>query len=347
MAAFLVSVLHHRLGDAGRCARSAPAALLAGETTPALDATPTGRRRLWSAWVALGFAVLSLVHIPIGYYLHGTEMKAMTFFGSGLFLLIAALAATWAWMRSTRHASVGGHGPAALAKLGVRNAARHPLRSLLTAGLLASASFLLVAVESFRRHAGDDFLAKNAGSGGYALVAESDVPIYQDLNGKDGQQELSDALERRLRDNDKLKSAQALLHEARFQQFRVHAGDDASCLNLYQPRKPRLLGVPPSLIQEGGFHFAGSLAATAEEKANPWLLLDRPLVDDAIPVIGEANTVTWMLKSGLGEDIPATDERGQAGQAARRRPAERQRLPERPADVGSQLPEVVSGERGL
>src|SRR5262249_18415379 len=31
----------------------------------------------------------------------------------------------------------------------------------------------------------------------------------------------------------------------------------------------------------------------------------------AIPVIGEANTVKWMLKSDLGKDITVTDERGE------------------------------------
>ncbi len=290
----------------------APAALLAGETMAAQEATPPGRRRLWSVWVALGFAALSVVHVPLGLWRHGTEMQAMTFFGSGMFLLIAALAATWAWMRSTRHARVGGHGITALVKLGIRNAARHPVRSLLTAGLLASAAFLLVAVESFRRQAGDDFLAKDAGSGGFDLVAESDVPLYQNLNGPKGkgQEELSDALERRLPNKEALKSAKETLEHVSFEQFRVRAGDDASCLNLYQPRKPRLLGVPPSLIQQGGFRFAGSLAATAEEKRNPWLLLDRTLDDGAIPVIGEANTVKWMLKSDLGEEFPITDERG-------------------------------------
>ncbi len=125
-----------------------------------------------------------------------------------------------------------------------------------------------------------------------------------------GETRLGDALERRFRDKGKVEKTQALLKSCQFEQFRVRAGDDASCLNLYQPRKPRLLGVPPSLVQRGGFHFAGSLANCAEAKANPWLLLEQPLDDGTIPVIGEANTVQWMLKSGLGEDIPATDERG-------------------------------------
>ncbi len=288
-----------------------PRALLAGETTAEGDPAKPRTARRWSAWVALGFAVLGLALLPLGPLVHDAEERASLFFGSGLLLLIAALAAAWAWMRSTRHTPVGGHGGAALARLGVRNAARHPVRSLLTAGLLASAAFLLVAVESFRRQAGDDFLARDAGSGGFDLVAESDVPIYHDLNGGEGRAEISDGLERRLHDKEQLKAARETLQGVTFEPFRVRAGDDASCLNLYQPRKPRLLGVPPSLVQRGGFRFADSLATTPEEKANPWLLLDHMFDDGAVPVIGEANTVKWMLKSDLGKDIAVTDERGE------------------------------------
>ena len=36
--------------------------------------------------------------------------------------------------------------------------------------------------------------------------------------------------------------------------LRARGGDDASCLNLYQARQPRLLGIPDSLIaSHGGF----------------------------------------------------------------------------------------------
>jgi ABC-type antimicrobial peptide transport system permease subunit len=94
-----------------------------------------------------------------------------------------------------------------------------------------------------------------------------------------------------------------------FVSFRKHAGDDASCLNLYQPRRPRLLGVPASLIERGGFRFASSEAKTEEERQNPWRLLDRN--DDTIPVVGEANTVTWMLKSKLGGELEVPNERGE------------------------------------
>jgi ABC-type antimicrobial peptide transport system permease subunit len=81
-------------------------------------------------------------------------------------------------------------------------------------------------------------------------------------------------------------------------------------LNLYQPRQPRLLGVPPTLAKRDGFEFKSSEARSAEERANPWLLLGKPRDDGAIPVFGEANTVQWILHKGLGEEITVSDERG-------------------------------------
>jgi hypothetical protein len=181
----------------------------------------------------------------------------------------------------------------------VRNAARHPVRSLLTAGLLAAATFLIVAVESFYRDPGKDFLDLHGGSGGFALLAESAVPIFQDLNSERGQDELNIP--------DKVRS---LLADVKIYSFRVHAGDDVSCLNLYQPRRPRLLGVPQRLVERDGFEFKDSEARTTEERSNPWLLLEKPRDDGAIPVIGEANTVEWILHSGLGKELTVQDELG-------------------------------------
>ena len=72
-----------------------------------------------------------------------------------------------------------------MARLGVRNAARHRVRSLLTAGMLASAAFLIVSVEAFRQEApgGHDL---HGPDGGFALVADSDLPVVQDLNSEKG-----------------------------------------------------------------------------------------------------------------------------------------------------------------
>ena len=64
--------------------------------------------------------------------------------------------------------------------------------------------------------------------------------------------------------------------------FRVRPGDDASCLNLYEPTTPthpRRPAAPSST--SGRFAFQGSLAPSDAERANPWLLLDRAAAEPA------------------------------------------------------------------
>ncbi|HEV3117308.1 MAG TPA: FtsX-like permease family protein, partial [Gemmataceae bacterium] len=298
-AALVVSIL--TIAWAVRALGRVPArGLLAGETTSAGSSAALVKPPRWSLWVS-GFSLLGAVAcVVLGGKLRDPEMQASTFFGSGALLLTAGLTATWAWMRSTRHGQVKGHGDAAIGRLGIRNAARHPARSLLTAGLLAAAAFLIVAVQSFYRDPGKGFLELHGGSGGFALLGESDVPIYQDINTPGGQDELN------ISDN-----ARAVLRDVQIYPLRLHAGDDVSCLNLYQPRQPRLLGVPHRLVERDGFAFKESEARTREERDNPWLLLEKPRDDGAIPVFGEANTVEWILHSGLGKEIKALDGGGQ------------------------------------
>src|SRR5262249_13405878 len=152
----------------------------------------------------------------------------------------ACLAAVWAWLGGTRHGLVRGKGVVGLARLAVRNAGRNPVRSLLTAGLLASAAFLLVAVEAVRREPGGALLARDSGSGGIALPAESDLPVYRDLNSTAGRDEIEDRLRTRLEKEHggntpevkaELAADSALLKDISIVPFRVHSGDDASCLN--------------------------------------------------------------------------------------------------------------------
>jgi ABC-type antimicrobial peptide transport system permease subunit len=284
--------------------------LLAGVAIVETNVAKPEEKLRWSLRIAMICALLALALLPLAPLVRDNELRAFTFFSSGALLLTAALAAAWSWLRGSRQGHVQGRGIGALATLGVRNAARNPSRSLLTAGLLASAAFLLVAVESFRPSAGDNYLDKSAGSGGFALIADSDVPVYQDLNSEKGKEELASILELRLHNKKAAEEQVAKLDGSHIESFRVHAGDDASCLNLYQPRKPRLLGVPPSLVECGGFRWSGTLAESPAEMANPWRLLDRTFPDGAIPVIGEAKPVTWMLKSGLGKDITTLNAHG-------------------------------------
>jgi ABC-type lipoprotein release transport system permease subunit len=294
--------------------RVAPSALLAGVTTPdtGLSEYRPGR---WRKRLSVAGLVLAVGLIVGGAFVHEVEARAGMFFSGGMLLLAVALAAVWGWLKRPSREPIHPGEPAALARLGVRNAARNPVRSLLTAALLASAAFLLVAVESFRRSPEADFAQRTGGSGGFALVGESDLPLYQDPQSREGRQELLDALEKKFQKNpetklSRLDATRKLLESTTILPLRLRAGDDASCLNLYQPGRPRLLGAPRALIERGGFHFADTEAHSPEDRANPWRLLDEPTADGAIPVFGEVHPVQWMLKSGLGGTIEVPDGQG-------------------------------------
>jgi len=88
-----------------------------------------------------------------------------------------------------------------------------------------------------------------------------------------------------------------------FARFRVRPGDDASCLNLYQPGNPKIIAPTPDFISGNRFAFQNSLASTSEEKQNPWLLLNHEFPDGAVPVIADANSMTYVLHLKLGDDF--------------------------------------------
>ena len=95
--------------------------------------------------------------------------------------------------------------------------------------------------------------------------------------------------------------------------MRERPGDETSCLNLYRPSEPRILGAPGDFIERGGFSWGGSLAEDLDEKENPWILLEKDWEgwdEGVIPAIGDQNTVKWILHSGLGKDIRVRDGKG-------------------------------------
>ena len=288
-------------------------ALLRGETSvPELAATAA--RRPIASLISAGLLIIAGVGmLATGGSQSNPDFRAMTFFAGGGSLLAAGLLIGRAWLRWPRTDTA--RGPAGL---GRRNATRNPGRSLITAGLIASATFLLVAVESFRRRPDADFLSETGGSGGFPLLAEADVPVFQPFDREPGKGDLLDRLREgyqkaEARDpagpsrQQRLEAAEQALKDVTTFPFRLQGGDDASCLNLYQAGRPRVLGVPDALVRRGGFKFADTEAVAAEEKANPWLLLAKPRDDGAIPVFAEQNTAMWMLKTMVGGTLQQPD----------------------------------------
>jgi putative ABC transport system permease protein len=215
------------------------------------------------------------------------------FFGGGLLMLTAVLCYQSAWLRRNRGKAIHGTGWWPVSQLGFRNATHHPGRSVLCIALIASAAFIIVSVDAFRRREDTPTLDRKSGSGGFPLLAESLLPVVHDPNTREGREALN------LEASDFASS----LSSVTFTRFRVRPGDDASCLNLYQPRNPRIIAPTDDFIQSGRFEFQNSLAESNEEKANPWLLLNRESPDSAIPVIADANSLTYVLHLKLGDEF--------------------------------------------
>ena len=261
-AAFLALALVQR-----RQMRCAPVELLAGGVGE--FSSPQTRR--WGLWIGALTVLGAMALLPM--------RNAEAFFGAGACLLISGIGFSQWWL--ARLADRTSTGEAGLVRLGQRNAARRSGRSLTVIGVLASGVFLLVAVNAFHLDSRPDA----PGTGGFALYAQSALPVYDDLNSTAGRVVFG--------------LSQEAMKNVRVVPLRVRDGDEASCLNLNRAQQPRLLGVAPDEFERRGA-FGGN-----------WSLLNQPTSDGAVPVIGDEQTVTWALGKKLGDTLPVLDEHGQ------------------------------------
>ncbi|HEX6042888.1 MAG TPA: ABC transporter permease [Pyrinomonadaceae bacterium] len=208
------------------------------------------------------------------------------FFGGGVMLLVAGICFLSMWLRKRRVATIRQPGWWAMSQLGFRNTTYRPARTVLCVTLIASAAFIIVAVDAFRR-SGVTAHDRKSGSGGFPYVAESLLPIVHDLNTLDGREAL----------NLNTTNDEAVIKDLNVVSFRMRPGDDASCLNLYQPRNPKIIAPPESFLNDNRFTFVNT------DQNNPWLLLNQEFADGAIPVIGDANSLTYVLHLKVGDDF--------------------------------------------
>lgn len=228
----------------------------------------------WRRWMPLIWLTGALGLLAAGAAAGTAEAVAGMFFGGGFLLLMAGLSLARQWLRRPRALADS------LAQIGLRNLARRPSRSLAVMGMMAGGIFLVTAVNAFRMSAGD-VTKKDSGTGGFTLVGESSLPVYEDLNTAAGW--------------DAFGLDEEIMKNARVVPFRVRPGDDASCLNLNRAQKPVLAGVNPELLA-GRFRFAGG---GGWESARQGL---QGIADQA--------TAMWGLGLGLGGTLPYQDGAG-------------------------------------
>jgi putative ABC transport system permease protein len=264
--------------------------LLAGHTDATAGLT-NARPAKWLSWTAI-VAIVSAVAVGvIGTRLSG-EPQALAFIGSGAMLLAALTTLAWIWLRQP------GGSTMTIVGLAVSNAKRNATRSGMTIGLVATASFLILAMSAMR-------LAPNEqGSGGFRWLARSSAPIFGDLHSPATRIET-------------LGTSQ-VPGDAEIYSLRVKPGDDASCRNLYQSTQPQVYGVTDAFIQrydsdDVSFGWAKHGPVDDSLHGNPWRLLLEEPNEDAIPVIVDNNTAMYSLHwyGGVGAEYDVEYDDGQ------------------------------------
>ncbi len=157
-------------------------------------------------------------------------------------------------------------------RFALKNAARHPGHSKGCVMMVSLACCIVAAVGVNRQEAPPPTE--------YAFVAEADIPLHHNLNTEDGRFELG------FSDKDA-----ELLSESAVMPFRVLPGEDVSCLNLYQPQKPQILGISDAALDE-----------------NPWRET-RPRGDKVVAIADE-NSVRWVLHLDPSDTLFIEDEFG-------------------------------------
>jgi hypothetical protein len=278
----------------GASARS----LLAGSLEPLMTAkarqAQRTRARLTSIIAGSIAVVLALAAlaglVPQREAFAGLPWPAVVFFLVGMAALVGSVSLLGDRLAAERSLVI--HGRGAVWRLALRNAGRQRGRSLLTVGLIAAATFIIVAIAAGHRNPGVEQPVRDSGNGGYTLVAETSVPLLYDLNTPEGRAKLS---------VDPPRDAPEIANGMQVASLRIKPGEDASCLNLYRTQLPTILGVPDDLMalwqSEGRFRFVGTGGA------HPWDVLKSGEDSELIPVIGDLNTLQYSLHIGLGDTL--------------------------------------------
>jgi len=293
---------------AWRTARIEPIRLLKGATTG--PAGGHGERRR----AVDGLAILGpTTALGLAWWARFADPQAAVglFFAAGF----AALAGLLAVVRLL----LGGPSPArrrplrTLSGLAWRGLTHGRSRAFSVAAIVACAEFLIVAVSSFALQPPPRPHDRAAPTGGWTFLAAFGSPTGIDPADAVSRESLG------LSDVDR-----ATLADCTIARIRSSSGDDASCVNLYAPSQPTVLGVGDAFIDRGGFRFlehapltGEAVAAEGSKPINPWRLLHREETTEAsragnrspltapenpsppvVPVIVDQATAQWALKLG-------------------------------------------------
>lgn len=243
----------------------------------------------------VGIIVFLMVLIIIVYsVLFSIERNAEMVMLAGGLLLLSFYLFFAAWMKTyTNKIIYLQH----LVVLALKNVVRNKIRSLSVVIILSLGSFVVLIVGANRNSYRGTEDVRKAGTGGYTFWAETSMPLSYNINDVAGREKygISNTKE---------------WNEIEFVQLHAIKGDDASCLNLNQVKKPGIIGVPQDMFDKrNSFLFSNFL-----DKSNPkhpWLKLKNNFQNNIIPAFADQSVITWGLQKKLGDTLEYTNEAGE------------------------------------
>jgi len=260
---------------------------MGGEDISAIVTGPHKKSLWFSAAAFVG--ALGLVFKYSG---SGGSGQAGAFFCAGALMLVAGITLIRSILKSVSGSKVRSLG--SMPAFAWRNCSRRCSRSLAVVSLIAAGSFLVVSIGVFRSDPLAHAAERDSGTGGFALFAQSSVPVIGDLNDAKGRKKIA-------LDDKKFDSVSIM-------QMRVRDGDDASCLNLNRAQSPRVVGADPVKFQTRGAF--GKVKTVKGATKNVWDLLDVAGNDGVVNAVADNATVIWALGKKLGGTIDFVDSSG-------------------------------------
>ena len=250
-----------------------------------------GQNKLFSQIIVV-FSYLSMLALLVYSFATSVDNNSSLFLSAGaLFLLGSTALVNLYFNKKEKKTNVLN-----INTLSLKNAGRNKSRSITTIVLLALGAYVILITGANRKTFYGEDNQNSSGTGGYLFWAETSLPILNNLNSQSGREKLG------IDKND-------LPQETTFMQFHSLDGNDASCLNLNQVQKPRILGIDASEFNKrNSFSFSNLLEGVNKE--NPWLSLNEIREQNLIPAVADQTVLTWGLKKAVGDTLTYLNEDG-------------------------------------
>lgn len=180
-------------------------------------------------------------------------------------------------------------------RLALKNTTHKPMRSMAAVILLSCGLFLTLAVAINKRTTPNPE-DKASGTGGYRFFIKTSNPLTFDLNTPEGKRGLG---------LDK-----TLFKDVKFVNMTLSEGDNASCFNLNQVNRPRILGVDfTDFTKPRRFNFSSVGEGISKEMG--WQEIQKKSREGDIPAVADQEVILWSMGKLIGSKIELLDESGE------------------------------------